>query len=163
MQPFCSHTEFPIHWTSYYDTAPGKELLVKYVNFAALKTSLVRLLLSAVNVTTAEFEVFDSYVDALSISWRAAACRWVFPGRSLTARPTGTVALSATHHLIFSSITTVRTGSAFIPSICFLGHKSAFDQHDGAEATRHGSAHSSRQLVLHRIHVQPALCQCGSE
>lgn len=66
MQPFYSLTEFPINWTSYYDTAPVKELLAKYVDFAALKTSPVRLLLSAVNVTTAELEVFDSYVDDLT-------------------------------------------------------------------------------------------------
>jgi NTE family protein len=66
MQPFRSLTEFPINWTSYYDTAPMKELLAKYVDFAALKTSPVRLLLSAVNVTTAELEVFDSYVDDLT-------------------------------------------------------------------------------------------------
>ncbi|MFG1192652.1 FAD-dependent oxidoreductase [Xanthobacter flavus] len=66
MQPFYSLTEFPINWTSYYDTAPVKELLAKYVDFAALKTSPVRLLLSAVNVTTAELEVFDSDVDDLT-------------------------------------------------------------------------------------------------
>ncbi|MBC7202827.1 MAG: FAD-dependent oxidoreductase [Pusillimonas sp.] len=66
MHPFYSFTEFPINWTSYYDTAPVKELLAKYVDFAALKTSPVRLLLSAVNVTTAELEVFDSYVDDLT-------------------------------------------------------------------------------------------------
>lgn len=66
MQPFYSLTEFPVNWTSYYDTAPVKELLAKYVDFAALKTSPVRLLISAVNVTTAELEVFDSYVDDLT-------------------------------------------------------------------------------------------------
>ncbi|GLK73455.1 FAD-dependent oxidoreductase [Ancylobacter dichloromethanicus] len=66
MQPFHSLTEFPINWTSYYDTAPVRELLARYVDFAALKTSPVRLLLSAVNVTTAELEVFDSYVDDLT-------------------------------------------------------------------------------------------------
>jgi NTE family protein len=66
MHPFYSFTEFPINWTSYYDTTPVKELLAKYVDFAALKTSPVRLLLSAVNVTTAELEVFDSYVDDLT-------------------------------------------------------------------------------------------------
>lgn len=64
MQPLL--TEFPINWTSYYDTAPVKELLAKYVDFAALKTSPVRLLISAVNVTTAELEIFDSYVDDLT-------------------------------------------------------------------------------------------------
>lgn len=66
MQPFSSPTEFPVNWTSYYDTAPVKELLAKYVDFTSLKTSPVRLLISAVNVTTAELEVFDSYVDDLT-------------------------------------------------------------------------------------------------
>lgn len=66
MLPFRSLADVPTNWTSYYDTAPMKELLAKYVDFAALKTSPVRLLLSAVNVTTAELEVFDSYVDDLT-------------------------------------------------------------------------------------------------
>ena len=66
MQPFRSLTDSPTNWTSYYDTAPVKALLAKYVDFAALKTSPVRLLLSAVNVSTAELEVFDSYVDDLT-------------------------------------------------------------------------------------------------
>ncbi|MBC7140019.1 MAG: FAD-dependent oxidoreductase [Defluviimonas sp.] len=66
MLPFRSLADFPPNWTSYYDTAPVKELLAKYVDFAALRTSPVRLLLSAVNVTTAELEVFDSYVDDLT-------------------------------------------------------------------------------------------------
>lgn len=66
MQPFGAFAEFPLNWTSFYDTAPVKQLLAKYVDFAALKTSPVRLLLSAVNVTTAELVIFDSYVDDLT-------------------------------------------------------------------------------------------------
>jgi NTE family protein len=66
MQPVFSPDQFPLNWTSYYDTEPIKRLLSKYVNFAALKSSPVRLLLSAVNVCTAELEVFDSYVDDLT-------------------------------------------------------------------------------------------------
>lgn len=66
MQPLRSLADFPTNWTSYYDTAPVKELLAKYVDFAALKTSPVRLLISAVNVATAELETFDSYVDDLT-------------------------------------------------------------------------------------------------
>ncbi|MGV6871253.1 FAD-dependent oxidoreductase [Pseudochelatococcus sp. B33] len=56
----------PLNWTSYYDTSPMKTLLTKYVDFPALKHSPVRLLVSAVNVTTAELEIFDSYVDDLT-------------------------------------------------------------------------------------------------
>lgn len=58
--------EWPVAWTSYYDTTPMRQLIAKHVDFAALKTSPVRLLISAVNVATAELEVFDSYVDDLT-------------------------------------------------------------------------------------------------
>lgn len=58
--------ELPANWTSYYDTAPMRDLLVKYVDFPSLGTSPVRLLISAVDVETAGFEVFDSYVDEIT-------------------------------------------------------------------------------------------------
>ncbi len=58
--------DWPANWTSYYDTSPMKALLAKYVDFSTLKDSPVRLLMSAVNVTTASLEVFDSYVDELT-------------------------------------------------------------------------------------------------
>ena len=63
----------PANWTSFYDAAPAKALIAKYVDFAALKTSPVRLLISAVNVTTTELEVFDSYVDDLTPDHIAAS------------------------------------------------------------------------------------------
>lgn len=56
----------PTGWTSYYDTSPMRELIARYVDFPGLKTSPVRLLVSAVNVTTARLEIFDSYVDDLT-------------------------------------------------------------------------------------------------
>ena len=56
----------PAAWTSLYDPAPVKELLARYVDFGALKSSPVRLLVSAVDVETAQLEVFDSYVDDLT-------------------------------------------------------------------------------------------------
>jgi NTE family protein len=56
----------PWNWTSYYDTTPMKELIAKYVDFSSLKKSPVRLLISAVNVATAQLETFDSYVDDLT-------------------------------------------------------------------------------------------------
>lgn len=43
-----------------------KHLVSKYVDFASLKTSPVRLLVGAVNVTSGELEIFDSYVDELT-------------------------------------------------------------------------------------------------
>ena len=54
-------------WTSFYDFAPARRLLVQYVDFTALKSSPVRLLVSAVNVETAQLDIFDSYVDDLTV------------------------------------------------------------------------------------------------
>jgi NADPH-dependent 2,4-dienoyl-CoA reductase/sulfur reductase-like enzyme/predicted acylesterase/phospholipase RssA len=56
----------PQTWTSFYDSAPIKKLLNKYVDFASLKTSPVRLLVSAVNVESGLLEIFDSYADDLT-------------------------------------------------------------------------------------------------
>ena len=56
----------PSPWTSLYDTAPALTLLRKYVDFAKLKSSRVRLIVSAVDVQTSELVVFDSYVDDLT-------------------------------------------------------------------------------------------------
>lgn len=53
-------------WTSYYDPTPVKDLLLKYVDFPKLKTSPVRLLVTAVNVETAELETFDSYRNEIT-------------------------------------------------------------------------------------------------
>ncbi|AMK22966.1 FAD-dependent pyridine nucleotide-disulfide oxidoreductase [Sphingobium sp. TKS] len=58
--------EWPATWTSFYDTTPMRQLIAKHVDFTTLKASPVRLLISAVNVATAELEVFDSYVDDLT-------------------------------------------------------------------------------------------------
>jgi NADPH-dependent 2,4-dienoyl-CoA reductase/sulfur reductase-like enzyme/predicted acylesterase/phospholipase RssA len=58
--------EYPASWTSFYDPSPMKEQLSKYVDFSFLKSSPVRLLVSAVNVETGRLEVFDSYVDELT-------------------------------------------------------------------------------------------------
>jgi predicted acylesterase/phospholipase RssA len=43
-----------------------RKLIASYVDVATLKSSAVRLLVSAVNVETAELETFDSYVDILT-------------------------------------------------------------------------------------------------
>lgn len=58
--------DWPANWTSLYDTSPMRALLEKYVDFSRLKDSPVRLLMSAVEVTSATLEVFDSYVDTLT-------------------------------------------------------------------------------------------------
>ncbi len=56
----------PWQWKSLYDTSPARALLNKYVDFSKLKDSPVRLLVSTVNVETAEMEIFDSYADDLT-------------------------------------------------------------------------------------------------
>lgn len=54
------------NYTSVYDTTPIRELITKYVDFPRLKSSPVRLLVSAVDVETAELRIFDSYCDELT-------------------------------------------------------------------------------------------------
>jgi predicted acylesterase/phospholipase RssA len=61
-----AHSFSPMAWTSYYDTTPARELISKYVDFSSLKSSPVRLLISAVDVETAELKIFDSYIDDLT-------------------------------------------------------------------------------------------------
>lgn len=56
----------PMEWTGFYDTAPMRELIQKYVDFEFLKKSPVRLLVGAVNVLNGELHIFDSYVDNLT-------------------------------------------------------------------------------------------------
>lgn len=59
--PILHPNQLPMNWTSFYDLSPVKEVLGKYVDFDKLKDSPIRLLVSAVNVETAELETFDSY------------------------------------------------------------------------------------------------------
>lgn len=56
----------PASWTSYYDATPMKALISRYVDFPKLKSSPVRLLVGAVNVTSGKLAIFDSYVDDLT-------------------------------------------------------------------------------------------------
>jgi predicted acylesterase/phospholipase RssA len=46
--------------------SPMRRLITKYVDFKALKSSPVRLLVGAVDVAAGRLEVFDSYVDDLT-------------------------------------------------------------------------------------------------
>jgi NTE family protein len=62
-----AHAQPPWTWTSLYDTRPARTLLEKYVDFAKLKDSPVRLLISTVNVETAELEIFDSRADDITV------------------------------------------------------------------------------------------------
>lgn len=49
----------PTTWISFYDRRPLRRLLEKYVDFRSLPSSKIRLLMTAVNVETAEVEIFD--------------------------------------------------------------------------------------------------------
>lgn len=53
-------------YTSLYDTTPIRGLIAKYVDFPRLRSSPVRLLVSAVDVETAQLTTFDSYADDLT-------------------------------------------------------------------------------------------------
>jgi NTE family protein len=64
--PLWGLDQLPINWTSFYDPSPVRELLTKYTDFTRLRSSPIRLLVSAVNVETAQLEIFDSYVDDLT-------------------------------------------------------------------------------------------------
>jgi NTE family protein len=59
--------QFPWHWTNLYDIAPVRALLEKHVDFSRLRESPIRLLVSTVNVETAELEVFDSHADDITV------------------------------------------------------------------------------------------------
>ena len=61
-----THDQWPVNWTSLYDTSPMRQLLLKYVDFDRLKSSPVRLLVSAVEIESSELVLFDSYVDDLT-------------------------------------------------------------------------------------------------
>lgn len=64
--PILHPGQLPFYWTSFYDPSPVKALLERYVDFKRLKDSPVRLIVSAVNVETAELETFDSYTHDLT-------------------------------------------------------------------------------------------------
>lgn len=53
-------------WTSYFDPAPVRQLIERHVDFDALATSPVRLLLGAVDVVTGEHRIFDSHAERLT-------------------------------------------------------------------------------------------------
>lgn len=52
-------------WTSFYSARPMKRLVERYVDFDHLAKHETRLFLAAVNVTTGQMELFDSYEERL--------------------------------------------------------------------------------------------------
>lgn len=65
---------WPCQWTSLYDPTPIKTLLCKYVDFAKLPRSPVRLIVAAVDVDLGELVFFDSRVDKLTPDHILASC-----------------------------------------------------------------------------------------
>jgi NTE family protein len=66
LKPMMHPDQWPVNWKSFYDPSPVKDVLRKYVDFEKIKDSPTRLLISAVNVETAELETFDSYIDDIT-------------------------------------------------------------------------------------------------
>ena len=66
LMPMLTPDQMPLRWSSLYDTTPARKLLEKYVDFSRLKSSPVRLMVSAVDVETSELVTFDSYTEDLS-------------------------------------------------------------------------------------------------
>ena len=67
LNPWESFGRLPNHWPSLYDFSPARHLLQKYVDFDALKSSPIRLLVTAVDVQTSKVVLFDSYLDDLTV------------------------------------------------------------------------------------------------
>ena len=67
LNPWQNLGQAPAEWPSLYDLAPARDLLLKYVDFASLRSSPVRLLITAVDIQTSEVVLFDSYLQDLSV------------------------------------------------------------------------------------------------
>lgn len=66
MQSMLLRGPAPHQWTSLYDFSEAGDLLQKYVDFAGLRNSPVRLLVTAVDVQSSDIVLFDSYIDDLT-------------------------------------------------------------------------------------------------
>ena len=66
LQPILFPSQWPVNWTSLYDTRPMRDLLLKHVDFDRLRSSPIRLIVSAVDIESSELVVFDSFVDELT-------------------------------------------------------------------------------------------------
>jgi NADPH-dependent 2,4-dienoyl-CoA reductase/sulfur reductase-like enzyme/predicted acylesterase/phospholipase RssA len=67
LNPWQSLGQLPSQWPSLYDFSPARDLLQKHVDFKALKSSPIRLLVTAVDVQTSKVVLFDSYLDDLTV------------------------------------------------------------------------------------------------
>src|SRR5262249_12604416 len=83
LTPLWGFNQLPLNWTSFYDPSPVRELLAKYTDFSRLRTSPIRLIVRAVNVETAQVEMFDRYGGYLATDHSLASCS-LPPGFPLT-------------------------------------------------------------------------------
>ncbi len=67
LNPWQHFGQSPAEWPSLYDFSAARTLLSKYVDFATLKSSPVRLMVTAVDVQSSEVVLFDSYLDDLTV------------------------------------------------------------------------------------------------
>ena len=67
LNPWQHFGQSPAEWPSLYDFSAARTLLSKYVDFDTLKTSPIRLMVTAVDVQSSEVVLFDSYLDDLTI------------------------------------------------------------------------------------------------
>jgi predicted acylesterase/phospholipase RssA/thioredoxin reductase len=104
-------------WTWFYDTSPARDLLRRHVDFDALRSSPVRLLVSATDVESAELRVFDSHIDDIGQDHILASAS-LSPGFPWTTI-TGMAASSAIRRWTSWSSTAGRPASGFSSSTSF--------------------------------------------
>lgn len=67
LNPWQHFGQSPSEWPSLYDFSEARATLSKYVDFASLRTSPIRLMVTAVDVQSSEVVLFDSYLDDLTV------------------------------------------------------------------------------------------------
>lgn len=88
LQSMVLNGQWPQNWTSLYDTAPMRALLLKHIDFDRLPSSPVRLMVSAVDIDSSELVVFDSYIDLLTVDhiMASASLPPAFPWTTVAGR-----------------------------------------------------------------------------
>lgn len=74
LQPPTGAGSLPVQWTSLYDLRPLKKLLTRYIDFKALDTGPVRLIIGAVDVEQGHLTFFDSRVEEITVDHVLASC-----------------------------------------------------------------------------------------
>lgn len=85
--PFLAHLLIRQNFTPILDTAPTKALLNKYLDFNALKTSKIEVIISAVNILTARPEFFNNNEIKLEHLIASSAMPIIFPWQYINGQP----------------------------------------------------------------------------